>query len=496
MKQMKYPDRWRFPTAFFFLVFLMCTISGCQNKNSVNQTEPEIVHSEMELNVPFIFYTAIPEDFENVREAFDCLAEKELGIHVNLIAILSSAKTPTVTMMKNEGISFDVFPTLLGTPFSDEENLLPLDQLLYTDGKGILKIFSEEELSLGEVNRTLLKLPNKADTAEAACVVVRKDLIEKYGITQNVNSLEELDQVLEEISEKEPQLALIAPSRPNRSFLNRYYTWLSIGSAGLVLMDYGDAENPEILYETKEYQDMVTLFYKWSQNGWLPNMALFHDFPSSELVKNEELLGYFCHYKPGVDTQESMKCGYEMEVWLLTEPFLNSPLKTTCSWSISRQCENPKQAMQLLNFMYTSQEAMNLLNYGIAGENYQVDQGGNAVPLEEEKIYYSSLGWELPNQYLCFPWGDDPSAIWEETQHFNETAYKPQGLGFSFDQSEYTAEISAMQKAIDRYAFGLETGNLNPQKYLPEFLDALREAGMEKVKAAAIQQYKNWGKET
>lgn len=258
-------------------------------------------------------------------------------------------------------------------------------------------------------------------------------------------------------------------------------------------MDYGNAQTVEILYETEEYQKMVSMFYRWRQNGWIPDLAFLNDFPANDLVRSEELIGYFCHYKPGIDTQESMKSGYEMEAWILTEPVLTSD-QTRCSWSISKLSRYPKEAMQLLNFMYTSPEAMNLLNYGIEGHNYQVDENGNAVPVSSPQgsIYYSALGWELPNQYLCLPWGEDPCDIWEKTQTFNESAQIPDGVGFTFSGAEYDKELSAMEELIEAYAFGLETGSLDPERYLPEFLEKLQKAGSEQVKKAANEQYQDW----
>ncbi len=494
---------------FVFLlsvIILSCFFAVIIKNNSKNSSlksysQPEVQEasndSKITLNIPFIFFTEIPKDFEKVNQAFNRLVETELGFSANLTAILSSARTTTATMMKNEGIVFDLFPSTLGSPFTDEENLLKLDSLLQTDGSEILNIFSKEELSAEHVraNGHLIRLPNKSDIAECTCVVIRKDFLEKHNITQKASSLEELDQILGMIAQSEKDLFLIAPSRLNRSFLNRYYTWFPVGEGGLVIMNYGNTETIEILYETEEYKQMVSMFYQWKQKGWMPDLAFLNDFPSSDLVKNQELIGYFCHYKPGIDTQESMKCGYDMEAWILTEPILISN-QTRCSWAISKQSNYPKEAMQLLNFMYSSKEAMNLLNYGIEGKNYQISESGNAVPIpyQEESLYYSSLGWELPNQYLCTPWGGDPSDIWEKTQTFNESAQIPDSIEFAFLGSGYESELSAMENIIEEYAFGLETGNLDPEKYLPEFLEKLQKAGSEKVKNAANEQYQNWRK--
>ena len=44
-----------------------------------------------------------------------------------------------------------------------------------------------------------------------------------------------------------------------------------------------------------------------------------------------------------------------------------------------------------------------------------------------------------------------------------------------------TNEITQLDNVCSKYQAGLETGTLDPEQYLPEFVSALKDAGLDKV---------------
>ena len=63
----------------------------------------------------------------------------------------------------------------------------------------------------------------------------------------------------------------------------------------------------------------------------------------------------------------------------------------------------------------------------------------------------------------------------------NTNCQKSTALGFSFDTSAVTNELTQLDNVCNKYQAGLETGTLDPETYLPEFIQALKDAGLEKV---------------
>lgn len=51
--------------------------------------------------------------------------------------------------------------------------------------------------------------------------------------------------------------------------------------------------------------------------------------------------------------------------------------------------------------------------------------------------------------------------------------------GFTFQPAAVESQLSALSNVIAQYAPSLETGSVDPSQYIPEFLEALNENGVE-----------------
>lgn len=74
----------------------------------------------------------------------------------------------------------------------------------------------------------------------------------------------------------------------------------------------------------------------------------------------------------------------------------------------------------------------------------------------------------------------------------DKNAIQSQAIGFIFDSSSVKSEIAALDSVLAEYRLGLENGELDPEEYLPKFIQALREAGIEKVIAEKQRQLDSW----
>ena len=54
-------------------------------------------------------------------------------------------------------------------------------------------------------------------------------------------------------------------------------------------------------------------------------------------------------------------------------------------------------------------------------------------------------------------------------------------MGFSYDSTPVSTEIAALTNVKNQYLPGLACGSLNPETELPKFLQALEDAGLQKV---------------
>lgn len=70
--------------------------------------------------------------------------------------------------------------------------------------------------------------------------------------------------------------------------------------------------------------------------------------------------------------------------------------------------------------------------------------------------------------------------------------WKPRIFFFAFDDTAVKAENAAINKIASEYTYGLESGQLDPDIYLPEMLGKMQEAGETQVCLELSGQYQAW----
>jgi putative aldouronate transport system substrate-binding protein len=98
----------------------------------------------------------------------------------------------------------------------------------------------------------------------------------------------------------------------------------------------------------------------------------------------------------------------------------------------------------------------------------------------------------MGNQFLTYTWKGDSKNLWNDMDGFNKSAVKSKALGFTFDSTSVKTEVAAVTNVTNQYALGLETGTLDPEKVLPQFISKLKGAGIDKIVAEKQKQLDTW----
>lgn len=170
-------------------------------------------------------------------------------------------------------------------------------------------------------------------------------------------------------------------------------------------------------------------------------------------------------------------------------------------WSIPTTCENPEKAIQALNYIYKNPEAAWIIEFGLEGEEYEVvEEDGDLKKIRWLADDVASLPYFMPYGI----WGNtlqwpavDPAPIDENYQKqfwdddVPEERMSP-ALGYSFVRDDVSTEMAAVNTVIEQYTPSLNCGALDPEKALPEFLSALKAAGIDKVIEEQQKQFDAW----
>ncbi len=456
--------------------------SGCQTK-------------EDEGIVELTYYAAnnIQQDDAKVMEKVNEYLEEKIGVHVNWVNIPIAEFKKKTSMMFATGEAFDVCFTASYMDFYENVRngvYMPLDDLLQNEGKEIYEMTPDYYFDAATVDGSIYALPLNKDVGEQWVLSCKTSLLEKYNLSvDNVKSLEDMTPILQTIKDNEPTYTPILMRGNNTCFNFLPFEEITGCKVGAFKTDNFDKVVNQ--YDTDEARAFFKLMREWYQKGFMRTDA-------ATATSDSDIRGadtwFACHggYLPYNELQ------YESLTHIMT---LNTPhIKTGnvlgAGMAISANSKHPEKAMEFINIVNTDKYLRNLIGLGIENEHW-VAVGEDQYKLPEGATKKADTGYDaveytLGNRFLMRIKEGIPTDMWEKFEEFNNNAVVYPTLGFMFDPSNVSTEIAAISDVYQKYAPSLMVGAVDPDEYLPQFLDALKTAGSEKVIAEMQRQYDEW----
>ncbi|SDD04460.1 putative aldouronate transport system substrate-binding protein [Paenibacillus sp. UNCCL117] len=455
----------------------------------------------VELNVAFPIFGSVPKDLAVVQESINKIAEQKIKATVKLTPISFGNWEQQVNLMlsSNEKLDLMVVTSNLYSGLVAKGQIVALDKLLEAHGQGIKKSMDSAYLNAAQIAGSTYAVPTIRDFAASQGLTMRKDLVDKYQIdVSKIRTLDDVEALLRLIKDKEPNLTPLVPGNIGRTMLDSYRWFDTLGDSMGVLPNYDNNLKVENLYETKEYADFVKKMRSWYSSGLILKDAATNKTSQFDLLKSNRGFGYFSNMKPGFEQQESKSSGVPVVTANLVQPVSTTMTVTNIMWGIPINSKTPEKAMEFLNLMYSDKEIVNLFDWGVEGKHYTV-KADNMIDYPEgvdakTSGYSLNMGYLFGNQFLSYVFNGEDAKIWEKMDQFNKSAIKSKALGFTFDASAVKAEYAAVSNVVTQYKLPLETGSVDPEKTLPEFISKLKSAGIDKIIAEKQKQLDAWAK--
>ncbi len=459
----------------------------------------EITH----LVMAFPYWTGAPADTGKVQDAINDLIRDKLQIEVELVISDAGSYQQNITLALSGGEQLDIANGIMAnyTSLATQGYLLDLNEndLLETYGQGIIDAVGRENIDACYVNGVLYGLPNNCDMATGrGCFAVATEYLDGIGYEAPADageiirvSQEEMDDILAQIHEKYPEIETF---RPSSSQTTQYLDVDFLGGNAFgVLLNYGVDPVVENLFTSDAYMEYCKTMYGYNQSGYMSKDAITDTTAVSELRNSHALVSYATGGKPGIRNQESAG-GVPMTIFQTKEDFMASNAISRFPWMIPITSADPAAAMKLLNEFYTNPELANLLTYGLEGTHYTInDEGLLCYPDGKEgSTGYTSLQFLGPNEFICYvPEGNEPD-LWEQTKRFNDNAKRSVACGFTFDATNVSNELTAVQNVYEEYSKSIEYGFVDPETAIPEMNQRMMDAGLDKIIAEKQAQLDAW----
>lgn len=497
---------------------MMLSLTACGGAGEKNKEQKASGESESEITeVIWQYPTTMDANSEGmlaVEDALNEMMEKDIGVHVTFEPVdLMDAQNDAVLKVA-AGEQLDIMLsafTSIGNVVS-KGLIQPLDELLDKYGQDILKNSHTKEMC-GYQGETYGVCTGDVITNEHG-YMIKKEYWDKYNLAELTNWTEEKIYTLDEIGkifeivkagEGENFYCDIPWNTTPEPMNNGYIEYDKLGGslATGVLMLNRSFEDTTVydLFETEEYQKYCELRYDWAKKGYIaPDAAVTTEAPET-LLAQKNYLGEFYWSMPQdmIMIDESVGCEFVCLDVIPRYGMYNGG--SAIQWSVPITSGNPEKAMQALNYIYKNTDAACLIQYGIEGSEYEVvkeENGQKQIKMLADNVqslpYYMPYGiWgNVLQQPDVYP---NEIGMNQKKQELEDQMPKERMspvFGYSFDQTLVSTEVAAINTVIEQYTPGFNCGTLDPKSALPEFIDALKAAGIDRVIAEQQKQLDAW----
>jgi len=392
------------------------------------------------------------------------------------------------TQSINDGYCYDL-----------EEN-----NVIYDYAPDVVELIGSEFLDACKVGGTLFGIcPMKDIAITYGALMIGKEYLDGIGYEyvedpekQEVLGVtwDEIDNIFAQLHAKYPDINVWTPAT----------NWFTQGSKidPIGGDSYGVLEDPinslEVtnLFGCDEWNERLAMVRKWNELGYLAKDAMTETLGMNSLIKGGTAMAMLSQAKPGYKSQISGECGREMIVFRMGDDIVKASGAASVISCLAYNVENVEAHLIAMNFFYTNAEAMQLLCWGQEGKEYKYTEDGHVTFADGvdsgNSEWYHTCNWALPNQYLSTPWVGDPLDLGAKTMEFNAKAGRSKAMGFTFDNSDYSAEYTAINNKYQEYYKGLLLGFVDPTEGTKEMNDELVANGLNEYIEAKRTALNEW----
>jgi putative aldouronate transport system substrate-binding protein len=277
----------------------------------------------------------------------------------------------------------------------------------------------------------------------------------------------------------------------NTAYFNRYYldsfdfieTYAGISKTG-------DSTKIINVIDTDEYKEYCELMYSWARAGYINETESTKSTNLAVCYTDDYAFALWTEV-PNNQPACSERYSDDMTLLAVTSKWISSNGALGSCYAVSGNSKKADACLKFLELLYTDQTLADLWTWGIEGENYIKQADGKVVRNDENTSYVHDV-WETNTIKAPSLLAEEPDNKVELYDEFNASGIPSMAMGFRFDSTNVEAEYTAVANAESEFGYLLETGAINPETGIPVYIDALNEAGLQKILNEMQSQYDAW----
>ena len=360
-----------------------------------------------------------------------------------------------------------------------------------------------------EGEKGIYAVPGFKDFATMNCWDVNVTLLEKYGYT--VEDVQKAgffgwDEIFAKVKAgEEADGSVFYPFVFEGAVVERFVdgTPIVTGDSGLLLSYYMNAEDVSVpgaygnvlmnKYATPEFKAFAEQMRKYYEAGYIDPAIAIGETATDAWRNAQNTANYLISSEVslyGYEFTTSAQRGIDVQYIMTTDaPYIDNTSVQGGMMAISANSDHPVECFKFLNLLNTDPKVMTLLNYGVEGVHYNLNDAGEVEFTDERNNSYSVWTNGVGNVTILPPQKGQGSDFQQRFAEFYAGSKKLPIYGFTFDPTPVSKEIAAVANIKEAYALTLCTGAADVETVLPEFLQKMEDAGMQKIVDEANAQF-------
>lgn len=456
-----------------------------------------------EMVMEIINYGFNDPDLQMIQDAVNEITVPEIGVKVTFMPVPIMDMATKLGLLVSGGEKIDlVCAGLLTTPanLAAEGLLMPITD--YVEQSEALSGLAEGIIDACKIGGEIYAYPGSTANGVQVTYFYDADLAAEYNITMpdKLETAADWDALFSQIKASGMEQYAISLG-DGVACENQWAAFDSLGDGAYnaygVVMDSKDGV-VENYYATEEYKAKCEMHRDWYEKGYAVPDSNSNGYTTSDSMTQGMIFGFVSNGGTGMSPAYWSKItGKNVQGIPVGEITTRSGDVTNFCWGVPATCENPAKVVKFLELLYTNTELANIMNYGIEGTHYVTNEGSQIISYPEGMDastcgYGSFVGTygDISKTYQREPLTDEFVASIPNYMYPNAASSKY--LGYSFDPSSVTTEVTAVTAVIGQYAPALDCGIVDPETMIPEFLEALEAAGMSKIIEENQKQLDLW----
>lgn len=435
---------------------------------------------------------------ERIEEKINEITLKEINTQVKLTIMEMGTYLTQMPMQVTAGDKMDLittFPAASGTftNMASSGQLLPLNDLVDTYCQDLKSVVSDNFFDATTIEGNIYGVPVYTDYTYDLYWLCREDILKETGISiDDIHSYEDLPAVFDAVKNFHPEMKMVSSGAQavtgSVGLLLDGTKYDALTNVAAVFYDNEGGKAQVVnLFETEAYQKEAAIYRQWEEAGYVDQDILIRE--TSPTTDNTVFSWFLQGNNSRIVGNEALSDGPLVYVKMGEGPVTTKSMANV-TMAIPVSATEPEAAAKLMNLLYTNAEMKNLVNYGIEGEDYTLDENGGVVQAEDAG-YAPNTNGLFGNVFLSHPTASEAAAgLTRGEIDQSGLPYSP-FLGFTVNLDAITNEAAQLDSIIEEYGKQVKCGMADEATY-KAMIDKMHASGLDTYLAEIQRQLDEW----